>query len=137
MKLNESGERRRIHVSTAVTVAERAIDYLDSIDEWVRASQVAEEIGSETDYTRQVLNDLHEADEVQKKEDGAIIGTTIGDNFWVLDSKEQAKTVIRLYGDLSEKEMRSMTLKELRDYVADEIADRTGPIGYKVWYKRD
>lgn len=118
-------------------VVERATTYLNGIDEWVRAAEVAEEIGSNTDYTRQVLNGLYEENEVKKKQDGAIIGTTIGDNFWVLDSKEQAKTVIRLYGDLSEKEMRSMTLKQLRDYVADEIADRTGPIGYKVWYKRD
>lgn len=124
-------------MSTTATVAERSIDYLDSIDDWKRASGVAEEIDSQTNYTREVLNDLHDAGEVQKKKDGAIIGTVIDDNLWVLDSKEQAKTVIRLYGSLTEEEMDSMTLDELRTYVEEEIGDRTGPIQHKVWYKRD
>jgi hypothetical protein len=118
-------------------VADRSIDYLSSIDNWVRASKVAENIDSSTNYTRQVLNDLHQSGEVQKKKDGAIIGTTIDDNLWVLDSKEQAKNVIHLYGDLTEDDMRTMTLDELRAYVKQELGDWTGPIQNKVWYKRD
>jgi hypothetical protein len=137
MEVNRVGGSRQAIVSTTTTVAEKAVDYLSSIDEWVRASTVAEEIDSSTDYTRQVLNDLHGSGRVQKKEDGAIIGTTINDNLWVLDSVEQAKTVIRLYGDLTEKQMGSMTLDELRNYVEEELGDRTGPIQSKVWYRRD
>lgn len=123
-------------MSTTVTVAEKAINYLDSIDEWVRASDVAEEIDSTTNYTRDELNRLSESGRVQKKEEGAIIGTTIDGNLWVLDSVEQAENVIRLYGDLTDAEMSSMTLGELRTYVQEEIGDRTGPIQSKVWYKR-
>lgn len=125
-------------MSTTVTVAKRAIDYLDRIDDdWVRASEVAEEIGSKTNYTREVLNDLHESGRVKKKEDGAIVGTTIDGNLWVLETREQAKAVIRMYGDLTESEMNSRTLNELRTYVAEEVGDRTGHIQNKVWYKRD
>jgi hypothetical protein len=123
-------------MSTTTTVAEKALEYLDSIDEWVRAADVAEEIGSNTDYTREILNDLHGSGEVAKKQDGAIIGTTIDENLWVIDSVEQAHEVIRLYGDLTEKEMESMTLDELRNYIEEEVGDRTGPIQNKVWYKR-
>lgn len=124
-------------MSTTTTVQDDAEDALEQIDGWARASDVAEEIGSSTNYTREQLNASHEAGRVAKRKRGAIIGSVIDGNTWVLDSKEQAKTVVRLYGSLSEVEMDSMSLDELRAYVKEEIADWTGPIQQKVWYKRD
>lgn len=137
VKLNESGERRQTYVSTTKTVAEKATDYLNSTDDWVRASEVAEEVDSTTNYTREVLNGLHSSEKVEKKKEGAIIGSTINGNLWVLDTRGQAKTVIRMYGDLSEEQMEAMTLGELRTYVKGELAERSGPIETKVWFKRE
>ena len=124
-------------MSTSETVAQRAIDYLKSIDEWKRAAEVAEEIGSDTDYTRMVLNDLSDRGEVEKEKRGAIIGTSINGETYVLATREHAKHVIRTYGNLSEAEMREMSLDELRTHVEENIGDRTGPIGNKVWYRAE
>ncbi|SFR58068.1 hypothetical protein SAMN04487947_2517 [Halogeometricum rufum] len=83
-----------------------------------------------------VLNGLHDSDEVQKKEEGQIIGSTIEGEMWVLDTKEHARTVIRMFGDLPDEKVNAMGLDELRSYVKAEIADYTGHIGSKVWYKQ-
>lgn len=117
------------------TVAERAYQYVQKADEWVRAGDVADAIDSGTDYTRTQLNDLHEDGEIAKREHGAIIGTSINGEIYVLNSEEQAKWVIRTFGDLSEEQMEEMALSELRAYVQENIGDRTGPIQYKVWYR--
>jgi len=117
------------------TVAERAYRYVETSDEWVRAGDVADAINSGTDYTREKLNDLHDEGEIAKREHGAIIGTSINGDIYVLDSREQAKWVIRKFGNLGEDEMEEMSLQELRAYVRENIGDRTGPIQYKVWYR--
>lgn len=117
------------------TVAERAYQYVQDADDWVRAGDVADAIDSGTDYTRTQLNDLHEDGEIAKREHGAIIGTSINGEIYVLNTEDQAKWVVRTFGDLSEEQIREMTLNELRAYVQENIGDRTGPIQYKVWYR--
>jgi len=118
------------------TVAERAYQYVQDADDWVRAGDVAEAIDSGTDYTRTQLNDLHEDGEIAKREHGAIIGTSINGEIYVLNNQEQAKWVVRTFGNLSEGEIEEMTLSDLRAYVKENIGDRTGPIQYKVWYRK-
>ena len=112
------------------------MNYLGGTDDWKRASEVAVEIDSKTDYTRRVLNGLNEEEMVQKKEDGDIIGTYINGDFVVLDTKSQAQAVVRRHSSLPDSKITSMSLEELRSYVAGDIGEYTGPITKKVWYKR-
>lgn len=121
----------------SMSVAERAKEQMESMDKWARASEVAEAIDSGTDYTRTVLNNLHAKGEVEKKEEGVIIGTSINGSTYVLDTKEQAMNVIRIHGGLSEGQMATMSLGALRSYIKGNLGDQTGPIGSKVWFKRD
>ena len=119
------------------TVEERALEHLESTDDWQRASSVAEAIDSETNYTRQVLNGLNKDEEVEKDENGDIIGTTINSELYVISNRGVAEIVVRAHGGLSDSEMASMTLKELRDYIRQNLADWSGPINQKVWYRRN
>lgn len=116
------------------TVEQRAIEYLEDNDDWHRAANVAEAIDSGTDYTRSVLNALHQGGEVAKRRKGLIIGTFINGTFVVADSKEQARTIIRIHGEEVPSNLNSMNLSELRAYIKGNIGDWTGPIGKKVWY---
>jgi len=119
------------------TVAERAIEYLEAEEGWKRPRTVAEAIDSGTDYTRDVLNDLHDEGEVQKREKGIVLGTRIHGDWKVIDSREQAMSVIRTHGDTEPDGMASMTLSELRSYIRSNIAEATGVLNDKVWFKRD
>ncbi|WP_142860268.1 hypothetical protein [Salinigranum halophilum] len=119
------------------TVAERAIEYLKAEGGWKRPRTVAEAIDSGTDYTRDVLNDLYGEDKVQKREKGIILGTRISGDWKVIDSREQAISVIRIHGDAEPDGMASMTLNEVRSYIRTNIAEATGVLNKKVWFKRD
>lgn len=103
----------------------------------LQARPVADDIGSKTNYTRRVLNQLNDEDEVDKRWLGKIVGTRINGDWKVIDSREQAMFIIGVYGDDEPDEMGSMTLSELRRYIQTNVAESTAVIGRKVWFKRD
>lgn len=117
------------------TVAARAHSYLEESGEWHRAAEVAEAIGASTDYTRQRLNHLVSEGSVEKRSSGAIIGSRIDGDDYIVAEKAHAYDIIRTFGDLSEERMKEMSLKALRRYIRKNIAERTRPVGSKVEYR--
>lgn len=123
-------------MTTSKTVSERSYEYLNDSDEWKRPREISEAVDADIDYTRKVLRDLHEADKVEKKsEPGGIIAHEIDGETNVIETRAHAKKTIDRHGMLTESEMDSMTLDELRTYIQRNLADRSFPLGKKVWYR--
>jgi hypothetical protein len=119
------------------TVAERAIDYLDEIDDPARSSEIADAIGSTTDYTRSVLNDQHDEGKVDKLQGNRVIGYIIDGDIHVIGSREVALRIISRYGDVSRPEMASKSLDDLRSHIRREIADGIARLDPKVSFRRN
>lgn len=109
-------------------VEERAKNYLEHVNEMVRAYEIASTIKSTPAYTRERCNALEEDEEIVKEYGGQIIGHPMppnGESIAVLEGNRDALLgIVDTYGSAGQYQqaLQINSINELREFIKKNIA---------------